>query len=289
MNTLSRTKIFQANNWLLSQSPDGVCVSSKNRSRYPEVTGYLIPSIIQWGNFFLAEQYLNWLLTQQLANGGFSAPGHSKAFIFDSGQILRGLLCFRERNEVQAAIRKVFSYLKKQSEQGSFRQQYKGEISENVLIYVLPPLIEAAAFLDERDDWILNLRDGFLNRADFAARNQLTHFLGYQLEAAIDLQVHDRVLKTLKQIANQQMNSGFLESHPGSIWQCIPGSFQIAICFSKLGDRETSLRIGSEAESHQNHSGGFLGSIGRGSTYFGNEEIPWALKYYLDWKFLNRD
>lgn len=69
----------------------GVCVSSKNAELYPEVTGYFIPTLLQWGERELAVQYARWLISIQRPDGSFSGPGITTPFVFDTGQVIRGL------------------------------------------------------------------------------------------------------------------------------------------------------------------------------------------------------
>src|SRR5260221_5951217 len=60
---------------------------------YPEVTGYWIPTLLSYGERQYAARLAQWLVAVQNADGSFS--GHNPAdgvYVFDTGQILRGLL-----------------------------------------------------------------------------------------------------------------------------------------------------------------------------------------------------
>ena len=64
-------------------------------------------------------------------------------------------------------------------------------------------------------------------------------------------------------------------------WICSTGMAQYAIIWLKIGQPEPARRAFHWLCAHQNRSGGFFGSYG-GGDYFVDEEISWALKYFLD-------
>ncbi len=69
----------------------GIIVSSKRKMPYQEVTGYLIPTLIDAGQFNLAKQYAEFLTCRQRPNGAFTGSD-GREYVFDSAQALRGLL-----------------------------------------------------------------------------------------------------------------------------------------------------------------------------------------------------
>ena len=76
---------------------EGITVSSKNRKPYPEVTGYIIPTLIECGERELAVELGHWLLSIQAENGAFRGPDDGACYVFDTGQIVRGFLALTER------------------------------------------------------------------------------------------------------------------------------------------------------------------------------------------------
>jgi hypothetical protein len=68
---------------------------------YPEVTGYLIPTLLKYGENELAQQYANWLISIQRDNGSFPGLDGQVSRIFDTAACVEGLVFFNmERAEL---------------------------------------------------------------------------------------------------------------------------------------------------------------------------------------------
>ena len=102
-----RTSWEKAVSWLLKyQVPDGgIAYSDKESRAYPEVTGYLIPTLIDYGYYEEAKACVKWLLGIQEEDGGFADINHTREFVFDSAQILRGFLRFYDDQEIRTQVR----------------------------------------------------------------------------------------------------------------------------------------------------------------------------------------
>jgi malonyl-CoA O-methyltransferase len=62
---------------------------------------------------------------------------------------------------------------------------------------------------------------------------------------------------------------------------------QLALAWYKLGHREPADRALDYLVTLQNPSGGFYGGYGKEANYFTDQEISWAVKFFLDacyWK-----
>src|SRR4051794_26372425 len=70
----------------------GISLTDLQVVAYPEVTGYFIPTLLQWGERDLAIRYARWLVSIQNPNGSWSDAHGRAPYTFDSGQILKGLL-----------------------------------------------------------------------------------------------------------------------------------------------------------------------------------------------------
>jgi hypothetical protein len=55
-------------------SDKGIIVHTRQPVPYPEVTGYFVPTLYQWGEAELARTCTTWLLSVQLPDGAFPAP-----------------------------------------------------------------------------------------------------------------------------------------------------------------------------------------------------------------------
>ena len=84
-----------------------------------------------------------------------------------------------------------------------------------------------------------------------------------------------------------QKKDGSIPAYPGATWVCSTGMAQLAIAWYMLGDREPADKAMNYLVRLQNPSGGFYGGYGRKAQYFPQEEISWAVKYFIDaylWK-----
>lgn len=281
--------------WLMRHKiPDGgISYSNKELRAYPEVTGYLIPTLVDYGYYEEAKDCAKWLLRIQEADGGYSDVGHTKEFVFDTAQILRGMMCFYDDEEigVQAAeaVRKICGYLYANMVDGGtggYRKQYghDGTIPEAILLYTLPPFRKAAKLLQRQDylDAIDRCISFYEGSEDFLRIEDLTHFLAYEIEALIDLGRAEKAYGILDELFSSQMENGAIPSHKNSRWVCAPGAAQIAVCELKLGKMEHAKKILEWIRSAQMPQGGIWGSYGVGAWYFAGVEISWAVKYYLD-------
>ena len=107
----------KAVDWIKNNSVDGqaiICNTGK-RKGYPEVTGYYIPTLIRWGYRELAVNYAEWLIGIQKADGSWYDTDDVSPYIFDTAQILKGLIAVREiydsREKIDEAIIKGIDWI----------------------------------------------------------------------------------------------------------------------------------------------------------------------------------
>lgn len=93
-------------------STGGIRVHSRHPAAYAEVTGYFIPTLLEWGEFELAVRCAKWLISVQSADGSFADPDRGLPYIFDTGQVLRGLLATMDTvPEGAASAQRAAEYL----------------------------------------------------------------------------------------------------------------------------------------------------------------------------------
>src|SRR5262249_21291603 len=148
-------------NWLTANHlPDaGIAVSSRVRKPYPEVTGYIIPTLLDAGQHPLALELMRWLISIQRPDGGVEGYDDGEPYLFDTGQVMRGLVAtFNLLTESQHALRQAADWmLANADEHGVIRpqptsawsQRFSCDISENIHLYTLAPLVEAGRLLNE--------------------------------------------------------------------------------------------------------------------------------------------
>jgi malonyl-CoA O-methyltransferase len=280
--------------WLRSAelASGGIRVHSGHPGAYPEVTGYLVPTLLQLGAREQALRLVHWLISVQQADGSFLGPDDGQSYIFDTGQVLRGLLAAIEfEPRAREAARRAADYLCNstidQGRQG-FGPRYDGSVPESVHLYLLPALVQAAELLGvpHYREVAYRCLDFYRSHQDALRLADLTHFLAYQLEALIDLGRAELALPVLRELQKAQREDGAVRGMGGQTWVCSPGLAQLAICWYKTGQREPGDQALAWLERHQTPQGGFRGSYGRRASYFPKVELSWAVKFYLDARLL---
>ena len=286
--------------WLFNNTmPNGgFRATSAHESAYPEVTGYIIPTLVTYGYYEEAKKAVKWLLTLQNENGGFNGiegtVDEKKEFVFDSGQILRGFLALKDDEELKTVLEKsidgVCEYLCAQmvdNGKNGYKTQYAIDekfIAETILIYTLAPL-KAAAEYRHREDWKIaadNCLKYYIAHKDFLKKKTLTHFLAYQIEALIELNQAEYITECMDYFETIYSEKGYIPGVEGAEWTCSTGNAQIAICCYLTGRNDLANKLIEDLEKMQMSTGGFFGSYGKNPEYFANAEISWANKYFLD-------
>jgi len=278
--------------WIKKNTLDeqGIVVSSKQRWPYLEVIGYLIPTLMNAGEYNLAYQYADFLSYMQRPNGSFAGPDGVE-YIFDSGQALRGLISASTKwDKFKPFAQKCADYIvASMHNDGRLPAHYDGAIPEAVHVFVLPALQEASEVLDnpkykQASQLALHY---YKNSPNVLNNNCLTHFLAYIIDGFIDMGEMDFVRSTVREIFKNQRSNGSIAAYPHVRWVCSVGLAQLGIIAHKLQMKEESQKALSCLIKYQNKSGGFCGSYGLGARYFPKEEISWASKFFLDLVYFN--
>lgn len=282
----------------------GIVNNSTLIKPYPEVTGYYIPSLIRWGYRELAVQYANWLMDIQKTDGSWYDTDDQSAYIFDSAQILKGLLAiwdiYSDKNHLEKAIRDgvnwILSCMTSEGRLVTPDETCWGSdedtCSELIHTYCLSPIIEAGKRLDN-DEYIQKAHlslEYYKRRYENKILNfsLLSHFYAYVVEAMLDLGEVDMARQAMKNIEKYQKTSGAVPAYNNVDWVCSTGLFQLSLIWFRLGDEEHGNKAFEYACKLQNESGGWFGSYisednpEETNTYFPNQEISWANKYFLD-------
>lgn len=263
----------------------GIIVSSLERIPYMEVTGYMIPTLMECGEYKRAEQYADFLSTLQRPNGSFAGPD-GREYIFDSGQVLRGLITASKQWErFKPFAKKTADFLiSKIQEDGRMPSIYNSQIPEAVHLFALRGVVDAAEMFHE---------PVYAEKAKLAVQhykknfnildvNLLTHFLMYIIDGFIEMGEEEFVRPAVEQLIKLQKKDGRLPALPAARWTCSPGQVQFAIICYKLKYDEAADKALDNLCTLQNSTGGFYGSYGPGRTYFPKAEISWANKFFLD-------
>jgi len=180
----------KAKKWIHNNIVDnngGIVFTHKQRITYPEVTGYFIPSLLKVGEKELAISFARHLCEIQKPNGAWHDPSDRFPFVFDGGQILKGLIAIREYlPEVDENIIKgidwIFSNMKDTGELNQPKNDLWGDkddyCNELIHIYCMSPIIDAGKLFN-RPDYIEKANKvldhyikNFLNQAELPFEEQ---------------------------------------------------------------------------------------------------------------------
>lgn len=309
MNDNKFFRFSNAVNWINANTIDrcGITVTSKKQVIYPEVSGYYIPSLLQWGERELAISYAKHLCSIQKKDGSWYDCEDKAPYVFDSAQILKGLIAIRDiLPEVDVRVIKGCDWiLSNMQSNGRLTTPSKDAwgnsedfCSELIHIYCLSPIKEAGEIFNKSEylkavNKILNYykKEKLDKIKNFSL---LSHFYAYVMEGLFDLGEVDLCRESMERLEKYRNRKGAIPGLKDVPWICSTGLFQLAIVWYKLGELEKGNSLFYYALKLQNKSGGWYGSYpapgllsnfyhGRKKPYyFPDEEISWAVKYFLD-------
>jgi len=277
----------EAISWIKNNTikDEGIVITSKVVKSYPEVTGYLIPTLIDAKEFELAKQYADFLVSVQRPNGAFAGPD-GREYVFDAGQALRGLVAASQKWDYfkLSAIKTADYIVSCTEDNGKIPAIYNGAPSENIHVFVLPALMQASRVfgIQKYADSAKKSALYYKSVPNILNENTMIHFLAYILDGFIDLGQKEFVYETVKKIFSRQNLNGKINAYPNVNWSCSTGVAQLAIIAYKLGLKGEGDRALEYMCNLQNFSGGFFGSYGLMARYFRSEEISWANKFFID-------
>lgn len=286
--------------WINSNSiPEkGIATTSKIKVAYPEVTGYYIPTLMECGEKIKAVSFSKWLISIQQPDGSWLAPNNIP-YTFDTGQILKGLLAVSDilPDAKEPLIKGCKWIINQIQEDGrvttpdtSMWMLPNGKIvPEATHLYALQPIKQVGEKygIPEFRTAVEKAINYYTSKKEILEFNTLSHFHAYILEALIDLDKREFVREAVVNLKKNQRTDGSIPAYKDVKWICSTGMAQYAVVLYKMGDEEPAKKILNYLAGIQNDSGGFYGSYGRNSNYFPNEEISWAVKYFLDAYNLN--
>jgi malonyl-CoA O-methyltransferase len=303
-----RTSLQKSIDWVKDHrvANSGIVVHHKTKTVTPEVTGYLITSLYNAGEKELAFDLAQWEASIQKKDGSFAAPGSDVSYTFDTAQVIRGYLSVLDEmpeleNNLRRACDYVDSYIDSKGEvltvsYDMWKLADGSKLSDYGNLYVLPPMLEAGKKLGEKK-YISAAQRGmnyFRKNADLVefkpSLAMLSHYFGYMMEALVDLGETELAQKGLKQAQVIQMPDGSIPAYPGATWVCSTGMAQLALAWYKMGIKTPADKAMAYLEKIQNSSGGFYGGYGKNVEYFHNQEISWAVKFFIDanyWREFN--
>lgn len=304
---LSRTDYIdvynRAINWIKSNSieKEGIINETNLRKSYPEVTGYYIPTLLKWGYRKIACSYAEWLCAVQKQDGSWYDTEDEDPYIFDTAQVLKGLLAIRTimpqvDPHILAGCEWIFAQMQENGKLVTPTKKAWGVdrnmCDEVIHIYCLSPLYEAAKVFDKSEYkekaqqiWKYYKQHYYEKIMNFSL---LSHFYAYLMEALLDIGELDMAKEAMHKMEAYQKPSGAVPAYNHCDWVCSTGLFQLSLVWFRLGDIDRGNRAFEYACKLQNKSGGWFGSylsennLSENNTYIPSGEISWASKFFLD-------
>lgn len=286
---------------------NGIVVTSKKRVIYPEVSGYYIPSLLQWGERDMATSFAKYLCSIQKDDGSWYDCEDKDPYVFDSAQILKGLIAIRDiLPEVDKNIIKgcdwILSNMQSDGRLTTPSKDAWGDsedfCSELIHIYCLSPIKKAGEIFN-KPEYLAAVEKilGYYKKEkidEIKNFSLLSHFYAYVMEGLFDLGEIDLCRESMERLEKYRNKKGGIPGLNDVPWICSTGLLQLAVVWYKLGELEKGNSLFYYGLKLQNESGGWYGSYpapgllskfyhGRKKPYyFPNEEISWVVKYFLD-------
>jgi len=273
----------------------GIIIHTRQPAPYPEVTGYFVPTLYEWGEIELARTCTRWLQSIQLPDGAFPAPD-GVPYTFDTAQVMRGLCAAFERGEpVSQSLQRAADWMLTQIQaDGRLKtpstEMWSDIANDLIHTYALFPLVRAGQLLNA-SNYVEAARfslEYYKKQRGLVPFNRLSHFHAYAMEALVELGETDLAQDGMAEVARLQRADGSIPAYPDVEWICSTGIAQYAGVWYRLGEAERADRAIAYLLRIQNKSGGFFGSYGAGAKYIPGAEISWAVKYLLDACHLQR-
>jgi malonyl-CoA O-methyltransferase len=259
----------KAVSWILGNinEGEGIVISNTNRMSYPEVSGYLIPTLLNLGYSDKAFEIGNWLAKIQNPDG--SIPLGPNKFTFDTAMVLSG---WRELEGFEIPKKKACEFLLTQIlRNGKMSVEFHDPyVPEKILLWVVN-LLQKEGY-DVKRVW-----DYYINVPNILDFDCLSHFHCYALDACLESPLHDLAIKHIKYLYEIQSKNGTIPAYGWFDWICYTGVAQAALLFYKIG--LDAKRQVDYLETVMSEDGGFYGSNG---SYFGDQKVSWATKFFID-------
>ena len=236
---------------------------------YPEVTGYILPSLKAHGAYDTAVELAGWLVSKQQQNGSWLGLDE-RQHAFDTAAVVQGLMVMdgdMYRNAVQKAIRWLYSMRR---EDGFLRKDSRSEMTDLYLC---------------RASWIIGDRATVAKYApspswgyQWGVRNR-AHYIAYALEGLQAMGFDIDVALTASKGALKQngimpfwLKNGWLDDGDDDL----VATLQFALLYARRGWVTDAVRLLETVEGWMTDNGG----IPQGTV--DKRQLSWGAKYYLD-------
>lgn len=274
--------------WINKYSSDkGIYVSNRNKSEYPEVTGYWLETLTKWGYSKKAEKWFQWLLSIQNKDGGWSDPTlNNTSIFFDSAQIIRGIKYYSNFKNISIhnTLKKYLKYFSKNYRSHIISKTFKIEdISWHLInlqaVWIVHqhwPDLVSLSWLEK------NLQKHF---SIWDVGYQISHFDIYILEAMFELGIFPEKLNQYLQYFDSKVKQfKYVPCDRNNDAPCYTATAQLGVLYYKMGRKKDGDALLFTMLNHLDIRRGNWPGSGKGGNYM-KDEVSWGLKYFLDLLF----
>jgi hypothetical protein len=244
----------------------GIAFSTVDSRPYPEVSGYLIPTLLSWNQDEMAHRLARYLVSCQTSEGAWLDPVHNLPRMFDTAMVVYGLRSLSDRTYLPAINRGLAWLRPHVGEQGRI---YSAVHTTQSPIY----LLKVNALLGIRPEWFIERLN---NEAwPYLNRRERSHYIAYAGEGLRDLGLYKELnllldpLKTkLHPLYSYWYKAGWVPDDPQAD---LCANLQLSILLARPDMFEA-------VERHQQEHGGIPLRDGPNDREF----VTWTMKYYLD-------
>ena len=246
---------------------------------YVETTGYIIPTVLRAARHGLprsqelvdaAERSARWLVNVQFRDGAFGNPTHYAPTVFDTGQVIFGLLAahrhFGDECFLKSAAEAGRWLCTVQESDGAWRAgAYGGRAHTYYATVAWALLLIWRATGDERCReaavrhiaWVRRrqLPNGFIREASFDDGPAVLHTIGYAVQGLLecgwllgDAEVVADATRTADALATANARAGVLRGRYRETWKaagrsrCLTGLAQVALVWTRIDDHGAAPR-----------------------------------------------
>jgi prenyltransferase beta subunit len=273
--------------WILNaQRPDGGIAAfysllSGYSPSYPEVTGYIIPTLYDFAHLtddesalHAAERATRWLLSLQMASGAFPSGLHTREetpSVFNTGQILQGLVrAYAETKDADILARATAAgdwLTKIQQPDGSWSgpaaYQEVAHTYYSMVSWALVLLSEIARdhryamAADKNIDWALTRAKsgGWIDGINLRGYPNFLHFIAYVIQGVLECGILRRRSDVIQaaskpawlllrrfEITKRLLGTYEPDFSSGRDFTCLTGNAQMACVWSRLFEATGDLR-----------------------------------------------
>jgi uncharacterized protein YyaL (SSP411 family) len=298
------------------------------KEAYPEVTGYTIPTFFKYAKLANKDEFkraalemADWLVSIRLRNGAFPASDLKTPIVFDTAQIIRGLISAhkqsKQRKFLISAVRAADWLVSIQEEDGSWQKNTFRNKSHSYHSLVAWALLEVHKVTGKKKyfnaakgnlNWVLKNqnKNGWFEKCHFYIHPSL-HTIAYTVEGLL---LSGKYLRNKNMIFSAQKTADVLLELQkkkklfggyNKDWKnttkssCLTGIEQISIIWHQLFEITKSkkyleaakkatdfLKKTQLAANNQNLDGAIKGSHPIYGAYEPFRVLSWATKFFAD-------